>query len=123
MLQPWLVVLLLVATLGAGVLAIGLNQDDLSKATVGIIVYSVFLVLLWTLLLTSRLQTYIYANGVSYRFRPFHRKRYFISWDDVERCYVRKYKPFAEYGGWGLRMGTKAGMHIPPGAIWAFSWS
>jgi hypothetical protein len=28
-----------------------------------------------------------------------------IAFDDIEKVYVRKYKPIMEYGGWGIRLG------------------
>jgi hypothetical protein len=57
------------------------------------------------LLLVSKLETAISDEGISYRFFPFHKRKKTITWSDIEKAYVRKYKPIAEYGGWGLRLG------------------
>jgi len=42
-------------------------------------------------------------DGVKYCFFPFHIKERIIQWDEITTLYVRKYKPIAEYGGWGIR--------------------
>ncbi|MFZ4741876.1 MAG: hypothetical protein ACOYLE_12005 [Bacteroidales bacterium] len=42
-------------------------------------------------------------EGIKYRFSPFHITERIIQWDDITTLYVRKYKPIAEYGGWGIR--------------------
>jgi len=55
------------------------------------------------LFLTTRLETEINESGIYYQFLPFHFKRYKIDWTTVDKAYVRKYKPVAEYGGWGIR--------------------
>ena len=45
-----------------------------------------------------------------FQFKPFHLKEKHIKPDDINSFEVRKYKPIAEYGGWGIRAGgRKAG--------------
>lgn len=51
------------------------------------------------------LHTRVDKNGVSFRFFPVHRNDRLIKWESIKRVYVRKYKPIAEYGGWGFRRG------------------
>lgn len=51
------------------------------------------------------LHTRVDQYGISYRFAPIHRGERVIKWESVKSCYVRKYKPIAEYGGWGFRRG------------------
>jgi len=51
------------------------------------------------------LHTRIDRDGIYYRFAPVHRKVRYIKWSDVRVVYVRKYRPIAEYGGWGFRTG------------------
>lgn len=51
------------------------------------------------------LHTRIDKNGIIYRFAPIQRKERWIKWSDVKEAHVRKYKPIAEYGGWGFRNG------------------
>jgi len=58
-----------------------------------------------------RLQTGIREDGIYIRFFPFHLKYVFYPWATIQECYIRKYNPLAEYGGWGLRYGwLKNGM-------------
>lgn len=57
------------------------------------------------LFITLRLETRIKKDGIYYRFVPFHGPFRFLSWDNQKECYVRKYSPILEYGGWGLRLG------------------
>lgn len=44
-------------------------------------------------------------NGVLIRFFPLHSR--FISFDNLDNYEVRKYHPIREYGGWGIRWGSK----------------
>ncbi|MEO8853771.1 MAG: DUF6141 family protein [Ginsengibacter sp.] len=57
------------------------------------------------LFLVIRLDTQIRKDGVYVKFFPLHLKFRHFSWDQLSKCYVRKYSPMAEYGGWGLRFG------------------
>ena len=52
------------------------------------------------------LETRINEKGIQVRFFPFHTSFITISWDQLEKVEVRKYKPLGEYGGWGLRYGS-----------------
>lgn len=44
-------------------------------------------------------------NGILIRFFPLHSR--FIRFEDLESYEVRKYHPIREYGGWGIRWGSK----------------
>ena len=50
-----------------------------------------------------RLKTHIDERGIEYQFKGFHLKPKFISWEQLEKAYVRTYHPLSEYGGWGIR--------------------
>jgi len=54
----------------------------------------------------ARLVVSIDAEGLDYRFIPFHRRVHTIPWSEVSRVYLRTYRPILEYGGWGIRFGT-----------------
>jgi len=69
------------------------------------ILITVVAIVIFIFLLTLTLKTRIDRHGISYRFSIIHRKERFIKWESVKRAYVRKYKPIAEYGGWGFRLG------------------
>ncbi len=55
------------------------------------------------------LTTVIDKNGITYQLFPFQTSSKRISWNDLERAYVRQYKPLSEYGGWGYRLGLGGG--------------
>ncbi len=60
--------------------------------------------LIFTLLFFSlKLETQIKQDGIYYRFFPFQIKMRKIEWHEIEKAYVREYKPLSEYGGWGIR--------------------
>lgn len=54
-------------------------------------------------LLKLKLETRIDEKGIFTYFSPFGFTKKFIPWDDVSKCYTRKYSPTEEFGGWGLR--------------------
>ena len=55
------------------------------------------------LLYCSKLIVQIDRQAIHIRFIPFLRKR--IQLDEIAEWNARKYKPFLEYGGWGIRWG------------------
>jgi hypothetical protein len=61
----------------------------------------VFLITLLFILL--RLDTIIDDAGIHVRFFPFHMSFRHYGWETISNCFVRKYKPLLEYGGWGIR--------------------
>ncbi len=54
------------------------------------------------LLLTLSLEFRVYKSSLEYRFFPFIGWKN-IGWHQVDKVYVREYRPVAEYGGWGIR--------------------
>lgn len=54
----------------------------------------------------ANLKTIIAKDGIYYKFLPFHWRYRKIDWDIIEKCYIRKYNPLMEYGGYGLRIGA-----------------
>jgi hypothetical protein len=67
---------------------------------------SILLILVLVLLSICRLDTEIREDGIYYQFFPFQLKMKKIAFDDIEKNYVRKYKPIMEYGGWGYKFGV-----------------
>jgi len=55
----------------------------------------------WTL----RLETRLDDEGVYVRLPPLSPRGQRIPWREVDRAWVRSYRPIREYGGWGIRMG------------------
>jgi len=77
------------------------NEDN--DTLIGFITVIGSVVLVYALILSLKLKTRIDEEGIHFRFIPFQFKVVFISWDEIEKAYVRKYKPMAEYGGWGIK--------------------
>ncbi len=59
------------------------------------------IILFWIM----QLRTKIDEHGVYYRFFPIHFQVLVITWEEVEKAYVRQYSPILDYGGWGIRLG------------------
>lgn len=66
---------------------------------------AIILLLLALLFMTIRIDTEIREDGIYYQLFPFQFKMKKISFDDIEKIYVRQYNPIMEYGGWGIRIG------------------
>lgn len=77
-------------------------SNNLTNIVVQILVF-LLTVSMSVFFLANKLNTAIATDGIYVRFFPFHRKYKFYAWDDIQEAYTRKYKPIAEYGGWGLR--------------------
>ena len=52
-----------------------------------------------------RLKTRVSEEGLHYQFFPIHLKERTIPFRDIESFKARKYSPFKEFGGWGIRFG------------------
>ncbi|QYA25724.1 hypothetical protein G3I01_09475 [Gramella sp. MT6] len=66
------------------------------------------IVLVILIICVLRLHTRIDANGIKTRFEPVGYFRKEFKWSEINQCYVRKYSPWSEYGGWGIRVFRKA---------------
>lgn len=62
------------------------------------------------LFFSIKLETTIAEDGIYVRFYPFLRKMRYYPWHEIDKYYVRQYKPISEYGGWGLRGFTDRNM-------------
>lgn len=70
----------------------------------------------FTILLTVGIQVFLSFNqltleidekSIYVKFRPYFNQFKTFNHTDLQRAYVRKYKPIMEYGGWGIRIGLK----------------
>lgn len=77
----------------------------------GLIITTVLILLVFLLsgyfLFGSKLVVTITATNLSLTFKPLLKKPLSYTAADIERWEVRKYKPIKEYGGWGVKFGTK----------------
>ena len=107
--NQWWLYLLLAIPLISLVTPFIYNFDDYvngdKETLMGITISLVTVLIAILLILSIRLRTKIDENGIYYQFYPINFNEKFISWSDISKCYVRKYKPLIEYGGWGYRSG------------------
>lgn len=82
------------------------SSKPLPEEPVSFIIPAIVLILVFALIFIIRLETVIKEDGIYYKFYPLHVKYQSIPWNRISRCFVRKYKPILEYGGWGFRMGV-----------------
>jgi hypothetical protein len=71
----------------------------------GLIIVSLFMVLMIILLFSMRLDTRIDHGGIEIRFIPFTRRR--VKWSEVKKAEVINY---GFVGGWGIRVFTRYGI-------------
>lgn len=72
-----------------------------------LILVGLFFLLFLFFLASIKLTTRITDTGIYYRFSPFHFKETQIEWHELKDAYMRQYNSLHEYGGWGIRYGTK----------------
>lgn len=105
-LRQWWLILILGSTLI--VTAIPFFEIKEPQSTpwkyIGFIPFLLVAILFWIL----KLRTRIDARGICCRFEPLYFFKKYYKWNDISDCYVRKYSPLTEYGGWGVRGFGKA---------------
>ena len=106
--QWWLWLIIGLATLAplAALMGIGRPHSVTTPAVMTELAVVVFVIVL---LRACHLKTTIDETGISYQFFPFHFKVKKIGWGEIQRAYVRKYSPIAEFGGWGYRISFNGG--------------
>lgn len=100
--QKWLWVIISLAILAPILISIFYKE--------GVIISVITCVPVVLILLSMRLKTNIDESGISIKFFPIFLMDKTIPWERVAQITVRKYKPIAEYGGWGIRTSYKNGM-------------
>ena len=51
------------------------------------------------------LRTEVRGDGIHVRFFPLHARGKLYRWEELREVEMREYRPLAEYGGWGIRIG------------------
>jgi hypothetical protein len=113
--QPWLWSLLIALFILSlyfifQQIIIGLPVGTSPAPDIGLIIVAIFLLGIIAFFFSIKLETQIDSIGIYYRFYPIQRKFREIKWEVVNKAYIRKYSPIAEYGGWGIRFGMSNGM-------------
>lgn len=73
---------------------------------IGLVLTTVFMLTLIALFWFQGMLTKIDREGIHIRFRPYHRKWKTFRWDEVTDAEVKKFHPFSDYGGWGIKNGS-----------------
>ncbi|HRE74136.1 MAG TPA: hypothetical protein PK637_00305 [Flavobacteriales bacterium] len=82
----------------------GLPFGNKPVPNTGLVVIFILVNLFTFFFIFLSMRTRIDEKGMHVRFFPFHRKERSFLWTDINRAYIRQYRPIAEYGGWGLRV-------------------
>lgn len=102
----WLPLIGFNAFIGYGVIMqVVLNNQfgDKPMSNLGLILFFGLSIALLLLFMFIRLETIVGREGIFIRFYPFNLKYRYFKWVDVQRIYIRKYRPLFEYGGWGIK--------------------
>lgn len=70
-----------------------------------LIIVTAGMILLTVSMALFRLDTRVKTDGIDVRFYPFRRRYRHYTWGEIKEAYIRRYRPLAEYGGWGIRIG------------------
>ncbi|MDR0419987.1 MAG: hypothetical protein LBH30_00825 [Prevotellaceae bacterium] len=68
-----------------------------------IVVWSAVALLIIVFVCCISMKTVINSEGIYVKMFPFNRKYQYFTWDEIQKAYIRKYRPLVEYGGWGCR--------------------
>jgi len=102
----WLIIigmdLLYVGAIGIHLLR-QINAQKEPVLNAEIIIPVVIITAITALFFILRLDTIIDDAGIHVKFFPFHLSFRHYGWDKIANCFVRKYRPLIEYGGWGMR--------------------
>ena len=79
--------------------------------------YLIISILILALIYFTRLTTLVTKEGLHYRFFPFHFKEKIIKIDEIMTYEQITYNPIFDYGGWGIRYGSKGKAYNVKGNI------
>lgn len=70
----------------------------------GITITILILLTVVIFIVSIHLKTKIDEQGVHYQFFPIHFSEKFISWNEIDKCYLKKYNSIRDFGGYGYRI-------------------
>lgn len=124
--QKWIwVLLIVVAIIGVAPLVVnivmqvclktplGKKPSDIGEYSIITLIYMAILAVVFGLVASCKLETFINKEGITARFYPIQRSFKLYKWEDITKCYVRQYSPIKEYGGWGVRgLGKNTALNV-----------
>jgi hypothetical protein len=112
---PFLVVDLLFL-LGVFVqLVLGRSFGSKPMSNTGLLLATALLLLFTIFMMSFSLETKIKGDGIYVRLFPFYRTPKKYLWGLISKSFVRKYDPWKEFGGWGIRTGHSGKAWIASG--------
>lgn len=118
--QPWFWLIFIPIIFGSLVFfGLGFHQQLIRNEPFGdnpmpdaaLIAFGLFTILITigitVLFYRMKLEVEIRSDGIYYRYPPMIGKFRKIPRDTIEHLEVRRYKPLKEFGGWGIKTGTK----------------
>lgn len=109
--QPWMWALLLTAVFMVLVFqtqqfsSVEPGTEAYFESLKGLIVTVLIMGGVVALFLIVKLEVKISTRAIRYRFWPFMVRWRILDRKEVAHCWVRRYSPLTEYGGWGIRFG------------------
>jgi hypothetical protein len=111
--KRWMVVIVLLYS--AFITYLTYEQVFLKKLVFDLHVSNKIWLLLWlffalvlpVLFFLSKMKTEVKKDGIYIKYFPFYLNFVKISPEDIQSFEIVTYKPLKDYGGWGLRYGTK----------------
>ena len=106
--DQWWFRALMIFVLAVTLLPLVLFFDEIAEDAEALVIVSIalgftMLIVAW-IMFFLKLTTRIDEHGIYYSFWPFVVRSRTIPWSEIKECYVRKYNPIGEYGGWGYRI-------------------
>lgn len=112
--HKWVFAVLLLVFSGLAVLLVyALISHDVDVWSIGVAI--VFVLLLSGLFARMALHVSIEQDCISFRFAPLQWKYKVIKKEDVRSVSLTKFRPLADYGGWGIRVNGKSTAYIISG--------
>jgi hypothetical protein len=104
--QLWLIILMIISVLVPIAIIIGTYlKDPNSFSSSELIVLLSVIILASGIIFLFKLSSRIDEKGIHYKFFPFHWSYKIITWNEIDKAYIRTYDALSEYGGWGLKGG------------------
>jgi hypothetical protein len=105
--QLWLIILMIISVLVPIAIIIGTYlKDPNSFSSSELIVLLSVIILASGIIFLFKLSSRIDEKGIHYKFFPFHWSYKIITWNEIDKAYIRTYDALSEYGGWGLKGGS-----------------
>lgn len=87
------------------------NAEERTEIFEGLVILIAVETVVGLLFFFMKLKTTVDNTGIRVSYFPFIKEKHY-TWEKIEKAWVRKYKPLAEYGGWGIRAKSLKGKNM-----------